>query len=129
MDSASAPVLLDISRLIGRAHRRGPSGIDRVELAYAQHFLALDARRPAYAVVHLSGCLFGVNPMGARRFVERLAARWQGGALAGGSRAFDLVAQYATLLSGHWSAGFQLRRQLKKHDEPSIFLVVSHHHL
>src|SRR5450631_1904508 len=129
MDSAPAPVLLDISRLIGRAHRRGPSGIDRVELAYAQYFLAADARRPAYAVVHLFGWLFGVNPLGARRFVERLAARWQGGALAGGSRAFDLVAQYATLLTGHWSAGFQLRRRLKKHDEPPIFLVVSHHHL
>jgi len=130
MDSASAPVLLDISRLIGRAHRRVPSGIDRVELAYAQHFLALDARRPAYAVVHLFGWLFGVNPLGARRFVERLAARWQGGALAGGwRRAFDLGAQYATLLTGHWRAGFQLRRRLKKHDEPPIFLVVSHHHL
>ena len=122
-------MLLDISRLIGRAHRRSPSGIDRVELAYAQHFLAADARRPAYAVVHLLGWLFGVNPLGARRFVERLAARWQGGALAGGSRAFDLFAQYATLLSGHWSAGFQVRRRLKKHDEPPIFLVVSHHHL
>ena len=123
-------MLLDISRLIGRAHRRGPSGIDRVELAYAQHFLAADARRPAYAVVHLFGRLFGVNPLGARRFVERLAARWQGGAPAGGRRrAFDLVAQYATLLTGHWRAGFQLRRRLKKHDEPPVFLVVSHHHL
>jgi glycosyltransferase involved in cell wall biosynthesis len=123
-------VLLDISRLIGRAHRRSPSGIDRVELAYAQHFLAADARRPAYAVVHLFGWLFGVNPLGARRFVHRLAVRWQGGASAGGrGRAFDLVAPYATLLTGHWSAGFQLRRRLKKHDEPPIFLVVSHHHL
>ncbi len=123
-------MLLDISRLIGRAHRRCPSGIDRVELAYARHFLAANARRPAYAVVHLSGWLFGVNPLGARWFVERLAARWQGGASAGGRRrAFDLVAQYATLLTGHWRAGFQLRRRLKKHDEPPIFLVVSHHHL
>src|ERR1700690_1290689 len=100
MDSASAPVLLDISRLIGRAHRRGPSGIDRVELAYARHFLAAGARRPAYAVVHLFGWLFGVNPLGARRFVERLAARWQGGALAGGGRGIDFVSPDAPPLFG-----------------------------
>ena len=115
--------------MIGRAHRSGPSGIDRVELAYAQHFLAADARRPAYAVVHVLGWLFGVNPLGARRFVERLTARWQGGELGGRSRVHDLIAQYATLLTGHWSAGFQLRRRLKQHGEPPIFLVVSHHHL
>ncbi len=130
-DSVPAPVMLDISRLIWRARRSGPSGIDRVELAYAQHFLAADARRPAYAVIHVLGWLFGVNPLGARRFVLRLAARWQGGESAGiQRRAFGgLIAQYATLLSGHWSAGFQLRRQLRQHREPPIFLVVSHHHL
>jgi glycosyltransferase involved in cell wall biosynthesis len=123
-------VLLDISRLIWRARRTGPSGIDRVELAYAQHFLDTDAGRPAYAVVHLGGWLFGVNPSGARRFVQGVAARWQGDAPEGNqARATGLLALYARLLQGHWSAGFQLRRRFKRHRDPPIFLVVSHHHL
>jgi glycosyltransferase involved in cell wall biosynthesis len=123
-------VLLDISRLIWRARRTGPGGIDRVELAYAQHFLAIDARRPAYAVVHVGGWLFGVNPLGARRFVQAVAARWQGSVREGNQgRATGLLALYATLLSGHWSVGFQLRWRFKRHHESPIFLVVSHHHL
>ena len=43
--------------------------------------------------------------------------------------ASGLVAQYATLLMGHWRVGFQLRRLLRRHREAPIFLVVSHHHL
>jgi glycosyltransferase involved in cell wall biosynthesis len=124
------PVMLDISRLIWRARRTGPSGIDRVELAYAEYFLADDARRPAYAVIHVLGWLFGVNPAGARRFVRKLAARWQGGATEGGQgRVVRLLDLYASLLMGHWRAGFQLRRRFREHRAPPIFLVVSHHHL
>jgi glycosyltransferase involved in cell wall biosynthesis len=123
-------VLLDISRLIWRAHRAGPSGIDRVELAYAQHFLAPDARRTAYPVIHVFGRLFGVNLNGARQFVRRLAARWPAGSLEGQQdRASGLIGQYATLLMGQWRIGVQLRSRLKRHREPPVFLVVSHHHL
>jgi glycosyltransferase involved in cell wall biosynthesis len=122
-------MLLDISRLIWRARRKGPSGIDRVELAYAQHFLAADARRPAYAVVHLGGYVFGVNPAGARAFVQELAARWQGGAREGTGRAPGIIGLYATLLLRNWTAGFHLRWRLKRQNGPAIFLVVSHHHL
>jgi glycosyltransferase involved in cell wall biosynthesis len=126
----SAPVLLDISRLIWRGRRSGPSGIDRVELAYAQHFLAADAPRPAYAVVHLLGWLFGISPSGARRFVQAVAARWEGGAPeANRMHSSGLLALYRTLFLSRWRVGFQLRRQLKAHREPPIFLVVSHHHL
>ncbi|HWX31908.1 MAG TPA: glycosyltransferase family 1 protein [Steroidobacteraceae bacterium] len=123
-------MLLDISRLIWRARRKGPSGIDRVELAYAQHFLAADARRPAYAVVHLGGYVFGVNPAGARAFVQGLAARWQGGAREGNAgRAPGIIGLYATVLLRNWTAGFHLRWRLKRRNGPAIFLVVSHHHL
>ena len=126
----SAPVLLDISRLIWRGRRTGPSGIDRVELAYAQHFLAADASRPAYAVVHLLGWLFGISPSGARQFVQAVAARWEGGAPeANRTHSSGLLALYRTLFLSRWRVGFQLRRLLKAHSEPPIFLVVSHHHL
>jgi glycosyltransferase involved in cell wall biosynthesis len=44
MDVASGRVL-DISRLLSRLHRRAPTGIDRVELAYARHYLDAAASR------------------------------------------------------------------------------------
>jgi len=81
-------------------------------------------------VVHLLGWLFGVNPGCARRFIQKVAARWQGGPpVRNQGRAGSVLGLYATLLRGHWMAGFQLRRRLKQHREPPIFLVVSHHHL
>jgi glycosyltransferase involved in cell wall biosynthesis len=129
-DSAPAPVLLDIARLIWSARRTAPSGIDRVELAYAEHFLDATAGRPAYAVIHLMGWLFGVSPAGARRFVKEVAARWQGGTLQGNKTGRSgIIRLYSTLLSGHWMVGFHLRWRLRQHREPPIFLVVSHHHL
>ncbi len=117
-------MLLDITRLIGRAHRAGPSGIDRIELAYAQYFLGDSASRPAYAVIHLFGRLFGVHPGSARRFVAAVAARWRGDAPR-----TSVPGLYAKLLGGHWMAGWQLRRRLRDHASPPIYLVVSHHHL
>lgn len=35
--------VLDVSRLLSRLHRKAPTGIDRVELAYARHYLAAAA--------------------------------------------------------------------------------------
>ncbi|MFI4890474.1 MAG: glycosyltransferase family 4 protein [Steroidobacterales bacterium] len=131
-DKSQAPVLLDITRLIGRAHRAGPSGIDRIELAYAQHFLVDGAAgRPAFAVVHLRGWVFGLRPDCARRFVRKVAARWQGGSVdGGGARPAGIVDLYATLLLGaHWMAGWELRLRLKRHRLPPVYLVVSHHEL
>jgi len=120
-------VLLDISRLIWSARRTAPSGIDRVELAYAQHFLAADTPRPAHAVVHLMGSLFGVSRAVAQRFVAGVEARWQGDSNPGRRPGF--LAVYAPLIHGSWRAGFLLRRRLKPNREPPIFVVVSHHHL
>jgi len=33
-------ILFDLSRLVSRAGRETPTGIDRVELAYAEHLVA-----------------------------------------------------------------------------------------
>jgi len=125
--SAKSVLLLDISRLIWRARRRGPTGIDRVELAYARHFLAADRGRPAFAVLHLFGFLLAVRPEAGRRFVEQLAARWQGSAST--SPRPSILRVYFHLFRGVWLFGFTLRRELQRHPGPPIFLVVSHHHL
>ncbi len=124
---AKSVLLLDISRLIWRARRRGPTGIDRVELAYARHFLAAERERPAYAVLHLFGFLFAVSREVGQRFVEQLAAHWQGSAAT--SRQPSIIKIYLQLLCGVWFFGLGLRRELHRHPGSPIFLVVSHHHL
>jgi glycosyltransferase involved in cell wall biosynthesis len=122
--------MLDISRLIWRARRTSPSGIDRVELAYAEHFLTSAASRPAYGVVRLSGWLFGISPKAARRFIVAVAARWQGSAQGQvPGRAGGLLSLYAILFFSRWRLGLELRRRLKRYREPPILLFVSPHHL
>ena len=127
----SQPVLLlDISRLIWRARRRAPTGIDRVELAYAQHFIASGGNRTAYGVLHLFGFLFALSPAGARRFIEELSARWES-STAPERRAglLGIAKIYVRLATSGWLVGLWLRRKLRTHGGPPIFLVVSHHHL
>jgi glycosyltransferase involved in cell wall biosynthesis/phosphatidylglycerophosphate synthase len=127
--AAGSPLLLDISRLIWRGRRRSPTGIDRVELAYALHFVGGGSERPVYAVLHLFGLLFAVSPTAGRRFIESLAARWRGDEQLGrGERLRALLKTYANLLC-IWYLGPWLRHELRKHRGQPIFLVVSHHHI
>jgi glycosyltransferase involved in cell wall biosynthesis len=128
--ASQSVLLLDISRLIWRARRRGPTGIDRVELAYAQHFIAANDGRPAYAVLHLLGIVFAISPSGGRRFIEDLTARWQGSAPATRwANLGALVRLYLHLLSNLWLCGPWLRSKLRSYPGSPIFLVVSHHHV
>jgi len=125
-----SPLLLDISRLIWRARRRGPTGIDRVELAYALHFLTGETDRQVLAVLHVGGFLIAPSPRGARRFVQHLAKRWEGAEPASGrSRWRAIVRTYAHLLCCAWRFGPWLRQRLGRYDGAPIFLVVSHHHV
>jgi glycosyltransferase involved in cell wall biosynthesis len=126
----SSVLLLDISRLIWRAHRKGPTGIDRVELAYAQHFIAGQSERPAYAVLHLLGFVFAVSPARGRRFVAELSARWAGSASPNRWGDLKTLARiYWQLLAGRWLFGPALRRALRARRGTPIFMVVSHHHV
>jgi glycosyltransferase involved in cell wall biosynthesis len=130
--ASTSALLLDISRLIWRARRRGPTGIDRVELAYAEHFIRAVAPgdRYVYGVLHLFGLLFAVSPAGSRRFVEALSARWQGTAAAQRrGHLMDVLKMYFHLFTSAWSIGPWLRRKLRAHAGSPIFLVVSHHHV
>ena len=123
-------LLLDISRLIWRARRRGPTGIDRVELAYARHFLCGQSDRPVLPVLHLGGLLFAPSPGGARRFVAILARRWEASAPKSRRAHWASVAKtYLRLLTSSWRFGPWLRSRLRKHAGAPIFLVVSHHHV
>ncbi len=128
--NARATLLLDVSRLVWRAHRRAPTGIDRVELTYARHFLAEQDARPAYGAVHFFGFIFALSPGAARRFIGDLDRRWSGElALTRWGRWRSLLRIYGRLLASRWRAGPWLRRALRCRAGTPIFLVVSHHHL
>jgi glycosyltransferase involved in cell wall biosynthesis len=130
MPITKSVLLLDISRLFWRARRRGPTGIDRVELAYAQHFLGAQQERPVCAVLHVLGFLIAVSHSGARRFVESVGARWEGAARNGRwSDCLALLWTYLDLLASLDLSGIRLRRRLRRSEAAPLFLVVSHHHL
>jgi glycosyltransferase involved in cell wall biosynthesis len=69
--SHAAPgVVLDISRLLARGRKVAPSGIDRVELAYARRWAAM----PEDRCVFVAGALSGAWSVLPRRAVEDLVA-------------------------------------------------------
>jgi glycosyltransferase involved in cell wall biosynthesis len=132
MDTSAlrSPLLLDISRVLWRAKRRSPTGIDRVELAYAEHFIAAGNSRPAYAAVHLLGWVLALKPKGARRLITEIARRWSGEATLTRREALKSLARiYLTFLTAGWLVGPWLRRALRAGAGQPIFLVVSHHHV
>jgi glycosyltransferase involved in cell wall biosynthesis len=107
-----------------------PSGIDRVELAYARHYISSQTSRETYAVLHLGGFLFAVSPAGARRFIDDLYLRWHGAAPARRwMHRLAVIKSYLRLSTAAWTGGHGLRRKIRLHELPPIFLVVSHHHV
>ena len=71
------PIVLDVSRLLSRAERRVPTGIDRVEHAYAEGLLRVARDRLRYAAVHPLGRFCQLPTARTRRFVERIGQEWQ----------------------------------------------------
>lgn len=72
----SIPLALDISRLLWRAVRSAPGGIDRLELAMARHLL--DHEPGARFVFTDGGVVRSFKPSLARRLIEGAALRWAG---------------------------------------------------
>ncbi len=116
---ASRVLLFDITRLLAQARKAAPTGIDRVELAYAQYLLAHEAARTVFVARHPLG-RFGILPKNlASRFVRLLAAHWEDHASRNNA---EIMA---------------VRRRIRLHlllgvtpavQEP-IYLLLSHHHL
>lgn len=71
----SRPVLFEAARLLSRAERGAPTGVDRVCLAYAEHLLARHG--PALTPVWTRGeRVWGVDPGWFAEQVAELRARW-----------------------------------------------------
>src|SRR5258706_3880872 len=70
-------IALDLSRLLSRAGRGTPTGIDRVELAYAEHLIAGDTAACFTAVTPLGGLAL-LAQQEAQQFVGAIGAAWRG---------------------------------------------------
>lgn len=129
-------ILLDVTRLNTRKNASTPSGIDRVDLRYVEHF---PARSTEYVLSWL-GCLFLVRKPPFERLVRGLKQKWSRGeschrlpsllALVQ-SNPFEFARVTArNLLPSHWglkqhySAGFL--RFMRETSEPWLYVNTSH---
>ncbi|MDF0486696.1 glycosyltransferase family 1 protein [Sphingomonas sp. H39-1-10] len=69
-------VILDLSRLVSRVRHHTPSGVDRVEMAYARGLHARYGDRLGFAIVHPFGRYGRLPAAKALRFLDMLEARW-----------------------------------------------------
>ena len=114
-------IVFDLSRLLSRAYHTTPTGIDRVELAYAMELLRRVPERLRFSAVHPAGGYYGRLELGAvRQFLAFTQARWQTREIA---TAEDVRAQANRHLFG-------LRpRAVPFAEGPRIYLQASPHHL
>ena len=69
-------VLLDISRLISRVRHSTPSGVDRVEMAYARGLLNVYDDQLDFGAVHPSGVYGRIGRQAALSYLDELELRW-----------------------------------------------------
>lgn len=109
--------LLDISRLLARAKCAGPTGIDRVELAYAEFLLEKFPDRVVFCAIHPFGRIGGVQREAAEKFIITLSRHWTGKQNSG------VVSNYAR----------RIKWELLWRPVPTatgmVHMLVSHHHL
>ena len=119
-------IALDLSRLLSRAGRGTPTGIDRVELAYAEH-LIVNAAPCCFTAVAAGGRLGRLPRKTAEPFVAAIGAAWRGEAERH-DRDVRRIARRArlALLAGSERA---LVSDLRRSATPPVYLLVSHHHL
>jgi glycosyltransferase involved in cell wall biosynthesis len=150
MSPAAPPLALDVSRLLWRAVRAAPGGIDRLELAMARHLLAEEPE--ARFVFTDGGVVRALKPAMAQRLIEGAAARWAGQPgdsgcrrvaawLAGDANAFPparsrlsdrqvpLVDLGRTLMAGLLYRRGGLRAEEKEALQGAVYLNLSHRNL
>ncbi|HEX4506124.1 MAG TPA: glycosyltransferase family 1 protein [Alphaproteobacteria bacterium] len=117
--------VLDLSRLISSSARPAPTGIDRVELAYAVELLKRRPQEVTFAAMTPWRRFGLVAHKRAERFIVALAAQWYAGASQlSPARLADRICNQI------WLRGeAPLHRRLRRQAGPVIYINVSHHHL
>ncbi len=115
-------MILDISRTLSRASEAVPTGIDRVEMAYAEGLAARCPGQVEFAALHPLGRVGRLPTDAARGVLDLVARRWRGDAVPADTvRRAGRALLGAALLRGSPSP----RRQPGR----TTYLNVSHHHL
>lgn len=70
-------IVLDLSRLLSRVLHPSPTGIDRVELAYARTLKRLVPNQLRYAAIHPSGVYGRLNGLKVEAFLDQTERRWE----------------------------------------------------
>lgn len=118
---SSVSFILDVSRLLSRAGRNVPTGIDRVELAYAEYLLTYHKRQTYFVALSSAGRM-GVLPSHViLAFINSLIAGWNLGQQEGVVKA----GRISKILKIH----ALLSHSLPRFDGAVFYLLVSHHHL
>jgi glycosyltransferase involved in cell wall biosynthesis len=122
---ADTTIALDLSRLLSRAGRETATGIDRVELAYAEHALKAGAKS-CFAAISPLGSIGLLPRDGAASFVAETAAAWRGEA----DRVPSMLRLSRCLRAGTlWRGTGALAEQMRHGGKTPAYLLVSHHHL
>jgi glycosyltransferase involved in cell wall biosynthesis len=120
-------ILFDLSRLISRAGRETPTGIDRVELAYAEHLLA--GNLPVAFTMLTSFGRFGLLPRAAADdYVRAIAGVWRHPAASERIGITRLLARRLRAAALLWGESWLSPRFRSEAGQPA-YLLVSHHHL
>ena len=120
-------ILFDVSRLVSRAGRETPTGIDRVELAYAEHLIAGSTPLSFTMITPLGG--FGMLPQAmAKEYLLVLAGAWRE---AGSPQRIPQAKRLARMLrtAALWRGERALRGQCGSGIDRVVYMLVSHHHL
>ena len=120
-------ILFDLSRLVSRAGRETPTGIDRVELAYAEHLITGRTPLSFMMITPLGG--FGILPQAlAKEYLLVLAGAWRE---AGSPQRIAQAKRLARMLrtAALWRGERALRGQCGPRIDRVVYMLVSHHHL
>lgn len=114
---------MDISRLLSRSHAAAPTGIDRVELAYAEYLIESSNAQAEFFALHPWGYAGTLNLESARHFIDRLATRWRS---PGIDDKRGILASRSRL---HRQMLFGSARRPVARQRHGAYLLLSHHHL
>lgn len=121
MNNLSPSFVLDISRLLSRAGRSIPTGIDRVELAYAEHLLAYHEKQTYFVALSPAGWISQLPHRTVSEFITALIHGWN----LGEKKYIVEAGKISNILKAYTF----LARSLPPFNKPAFYLLISHHHL
>jgi glycosyltransferase involved in cell wall biosynthesis len=120
-------IALDLSRLLSRARSATPTGIDRVEMAYARYLVKTTASPACFAARNALGSI-GLLPMcETRQFIDGLGALWRDGGTPRERK--HVVALARRLNCAALFAEKKLYAALRESQRKPAYLLVSHQNL